>query len=281
MNHLKPKVSVILPVYNAEDFIHEAIYSILDQTLREFEFIILNDGSTDNTDKIIRSFKDPRIRYFSRDNMGLSFTLNEMLDLAQSELIARMDADDISYPNRLLMQYNEFIKNPNLVLVGGNVNYINVQGLFIGRSLSPSSNKAVKEKLKKGNVIFHPTTMFKKNACIDSGKYSLVVEKYIEDYLLWMSMLKHGEVKVLPDIVLSYRVHDGAISSEVPTALSELVSKICENKGAYKELSVDYARMISGDYVKVERKFGYKFTEVVRRLIIRMIDFYFFAKKTV
>ncbi|MBA3284207.1 MAG: glycosyltransferase family 2 protein, partial [Nitrosopumilus sp.] len=102
-----PKVTVLMPVYNASAYLHDAIQSILNQTFQDFEFLIIDDGSSDNSEIIIKGYKDKRIRFIKNEqNIGISATLNKGIELASCELIARMDADDVSYPKRLEKQYN-------------------------------------------------------------------------------------------------------------------------------------------------------------------------------
>lgn len=278
MNLNEIKVSVILPVYNGERYIYKSIDSVLKQTFINFELIIINDGSTDNTDNIIKKFDDKRIRYYSRENKGLTYTLNELVDSSNCDLIARMDADDICHEDRLKLQYKEFKKNSKLVIVSTNVNYIDEVEAHLGSSLSASSNFSVKSKLKKGNIIFHPTVMFKKEVFIKAGKYNTTVEKYLEDYLLWMSMLKFGDVKVLKDTLLLYRVHSDAISSHVPVMMGEIVMKIASNQGAYSSLEKDYNEMVSGKFEAVQRAGGHKVPKFIRVLLISVIDMLCFLR---
>ncbi len=114
----KPLVTVLMPVFNAEKYLREAIESILNQTLIEFEFLIIDDGSSDNSISIIRSYSDSRIRFIQNEhNLGISKTLNRGIELASAELIARMDADDISYPQRLQKQYDYINNNEDCALL--------------------------------------------------------------------------------------------------------------------------------------------------------------------
>ena len=114
----KPLVTVLMPVYNGEKYLREAMDSILKQTLTNFEFLIIDDGSKDSSVKIINSYNDPRIKLVKNEiNLGISKTLNRGIELASAELIARMDADDISYPSRLQKQYDYFTNNPECALL--------------------------------------------------------------------------------------------------------------------------------------------------------------------
>src|SRR3712207_1463638 len=118
MNLTKPDVTVLMPVFNAEKYIRKSIESILNQTFKSFEFLIIDDGSRDNSAGIVRSYADSRIRFIQNDkNLGITATLNKGIELASCELIARMDADDFSYPQRLERQYAYFQKHPDCALV--------------------------------------------------------------------------------------------------------------------------------------------------------------------
>src|SRR5688572_29034662 len=113
-----PRITVLMPVYNAASFLREAIESILQQTFRDFEFLIIDDGSTDESIAIVQAYKDPRIRFLQNDaNVGIAATLNRGIEMASCELIARMDADDISYPTRLQKQYDYMTLNPMCALL--------------------------------------------------------------------------------------------------------------------------------------------------------------------
>ncbi|MCP8319033.1 MAG: glycosyltransferase, partial [Candidatus Methylarchaceae archaeon HK01B] len=114
-----PKITILMSVYNGEKYLREAIDSILNQTFKDFEFLIINDGSTDRTVEILRSYHDSRIKIITNEkNMGLTKSLNKGLKIARSEYVARMDADDISYPRRLEVQYEYMKKNPDVGIVG-------------------------------------------------------------------------------------------------------------------------------------------------------------------
>ena len=124
-----PKISVLMCVYNDEDWLKNSIDSIVNQTFTDFEFVIVNDGSTDNSLEIINSYSDDRIRIINNEeNLGLPKSLNRGLNLCKSELIARMDADDISMNNRLEKQYKYLKKNKEIALIGGQAEYIDSDG---------------------------------------------------------------------------------------------------------------------------------------------------------
>ena len=114
----EPVISVVLPVYNCADYVAEAVQSILDQTFSNFEFLIIDDGSTDATSNVLQGFRDPRIRSITQENHGLAFTLNRGLELSRGRYVARQDADDISLPDRLGKQVAFLEAHPACALVG-------------------------------------------------------------------------------------------------------------------------------------------------------------------
>ena len=120
----KPEISVLMPAYNAGKYIGSAIESILVQSFSNFEFIIINDGSTDTTSEIIQSYSDPRIRVCNQQNLGIAKALNKGLSIASAELIARFDADDIALPHRLENQFRAFQEDRHLMVAGSSVIYI-------------------------------------------------------------------------------------------------------------------------------------------------------------
>jgi len=199
-----------MSVYNAEKYLHEAIESILNQTFTEFEFIIVNDGSTDTSLKIIESYKDERIVIINQKNTGLPKALNKGIDKSKSNFIARMDADDISLSERLERQYAFLMGNPGCVIVGSNAILIDMNGNYI----YTTSNKTSDNEIKKGlpdTSLLHPSVMFKKNIFYSAGKYCESMLKG-QDYVLFNRMAKFGEFYNIKEPLIKYRA--------VPTANS-------------------------------------------------------------
>ncbi len=160
----KPLVSVIMPVYNAEKYVGEAIESILNQTFTDFEFLIFNDGSTDNSSKIIKSYKDDRIIFFDyKENFGYVKHLNDGIKLAKGEYIARMDADDISLPERFQKQYDFLEKNKDVVLCGTWYRVLGTDKEYH----TLTNNDKLSVHLFFNNGIGHPTVFFRKNILVD------------------------------------------------------------------------------------------------------------------
>src|SRR5690606_18732647 len=145
--NITPQVSVILPVYNAGEHLHAAIQSILDQTFTDFEFIIINDGSTDGSDEIIRSFTDPRIQYIKTKNQGLALSLNQAIASSKAPLIARHDHDALARPHRLSNQLVHMQRHPEVGLLGTWATVMSIDGKTIGALEHPTDHTSICYKL--------------------------------------------------------------------------------------------------------------------------------------
>lgn len=197
-------VSVILPAYNAEKYIGEAIESILNQTYKNFELIIIEDCSTDKTADIVAKYakQDSRIKaIYKRQNngvIGFIKNLNEGIDLSKGEFIARMDADDISLPDRFQQQVNYLHVFKDVLLVGSGAIGINEEGNEVGRVIPvPDASKLLPFK----DVIMHPTVMLRNDF---EERYRLL---FCEDYDLWLQFLKNGkQLHNLPQPLIKYRI---------------------------------------------------------------------------
>lgn len=190
-----------MPVYNAQKYLREAIDSILQQTFTNFEFLIIDDGSTDASVDIIRSYTDPRIKFVQNEkNFGITFTLNRGISLADTEYIARMDADDVSHPERLEKQYQYALANPECALISTWVRQISDDGQF--EKLKGPKAGFIYSLMYGPSGIFHPTTMYKKSAVLHVGMYS---QEYAEDYNLWCKMARNFKIGYLRNALLDYR----------------------------------------------------------------------------
>ena len=198
----QPRLTVLMPVYNAERFLAEAIDSVLKQTFTAFEFLILDDGSSDRSVSIIKSYTDPRIRlYQNEQNMGISPTLNKGIALATTPLVARMDADDICYPERLQMQYNYLLANPDCALVSSWVRVITENGDFVRQDDFKSPYYYY--NLTFECWIYHPTIVFRKEAVQQIGGYTV---PYSEDFELFWQLSRKFKIHNLPEVLLDYRI---------------------------------------------------------------------------
>jgi glycosyltransferase involved in cell wall biosynthesis len=166
----KLAISVILPVYNGGEFLYEAIESILNQTLKNLELIIVNDGSTDESLSLIKSFNDSRIILISRKNKGLVASLNEMIDKSNADIIARQDADDISEPTRLQKQYDYLRNNPDVVAIGSSISTMDMAGKIINEHAVISGKRAVKSELLVRSPFAHGSVMMRKKALVSASK---------------------------------------------------------------------------------------------------------------
>jgi glycosyltransferase involved in cell wall biosynthesis len=211
-----PEISVIMPVYNGGTFLNDAIDSILDQTFQDFEFIIINDGSTDKTEEIILSYTDPRIIYVKNpSNLRLIKTLNLGVKLAKGKYIARMDADDISLPTRLEMQKQIFDTMANVDIVNINAYYLQENGVYFREQKSTITlgSEAIKHLSILQNFISHPGVMLKSELLKQYQYCDEESKEHIEDFDLWNRMLKDGCVcYTIEECLLYYRDNNTSIN---------------------------------------------------------------------
>lgn len=208
---MSPEVSIVMSVYNGERFLREAICSILEQTYSDYEYIIVDDGSTDNTASIVASIADQRIRLIHNEkNIGLAASLNRGISLAQGRFIARMDADDISLPERLARQIEAFQENPGLDLVACAFRYIDESGKILRQVRGLVNDLYRLWTLQFHNVYIHSSIMFRKDNQI-SYYYDEKI-KTAQDYNLWCRIAKKCNTKYLDIPLVYYRVSPQQIS---------------------------------------------------------------------
>ncbi len=186
-----PVVTVLMSVYNGENYLWEAIESILIQTYTNFEFIIIDDGSTDSSFEIIQSIKDPRIRPIkNRNNIGLAASLNTGLKLAKGKFVARMDADDISEAERLYEQVNILNSNTDIGLIGTHTYLIDRKDRVFNTWKPPTKHGDIIKTMRKGNSFCHGSVMLKKEATNTVGVYREKF-RYAQDYDFWLRISEH------------------------------------------------------------------------------------------
>lgn len=208
----QPLISVILPVYNSADYIKASVESILKQTYPHFELIIINDGSTDQSEVILKSFTDSRIRFVSQANQGLSKTLNTGISLSHGELIARQDSDDISKPERFEEQVRFLNAHQEVMLLGTRATIIDGSGKPTTKAHThPTSSAELKTDLLFNNPFVHSSVMFRKSILQKSGMY-ISSDQLFEDYHLWSVIAGFGEIANLPQQLLEYREVGSGIS---------------------------------------------------------------------
>lgn len=205
-------ISVIMPAYNAEAYISEAISSILNQTYTNFEFIIIDDGSTDRTPAIINKYarKDPRIKVITlRVNRGLAYALNRGLDAAHGTYIARMDADDISLPTRFEQQIAYLKKHKNVIAVGGQAELINKKGRIIGLKSFPNNPETLYKLMFEAMPIQHPILMTYAKYMKQSRYENKTTA---EDVSMFFKLLRFGDFGNIQNVIFQYRVHSDSNS---------------------------------------------------------------------
>lgn len=203
-----------MPVYNAERFVKKAIESILNQTYADFEFIIINDGSTDESEEVIKNFTDQRIHLISQGNQGIVSALNTGLKIAQGTYIARMDADDISEPTRLEKQVLFMQTNPEIALCGTWAWTIDEHDTITGNyTYPPTNHTAIRKAIIRHSPFIHPSVMFTQKAIKVVGSYSLKY-KHAEDYELWTRVVAKFKTANIPEYLLKYRIAEGSITQK-------------------------------------------------------------------
>lgn len=212
-NLLKPQISVILPAYNAEKYLHEAIDSILNQTYKNFELIILNDGSTDKTEEIILSYVDPRIRYIkNEENLKLIKTLNKGIVLARGKYIARMDADDISLPDRLEKEFDFMEKHPDISACSSKVYHLRGDKIKKGYFYPCVTPEGCAFCSIFRTPLSHPASFFKTDVLRKFKYDESVAAIHIEAFVLWGNLaLANKKMTVLNDRLLYYRDNEQSI----------------------------------------------------------------------
>jgi glycosyltransferase involved in cell wall biosynthesis len=208
-----PKVSVVMSVYNGERHLRQAVDSILCQTFTDFEFIIVDDGSTDRTPEILANYADERLVVIRQPHAGLSSALNRGIQIASAPYIARMDADDIALPERLEQQLAYLEAHPEVGLLGSWVYLINEQGEIIGQLSFPTDSNEIRRRMIVRNLLIHPTVMMRRELVIKAGLYDKDC-RYVEDYDLWFRMLSLCLIANLPIPLLKYRISETATTAK-------------------------------------------------------------------
>lgn len=265
MKKKKILISVIMPVYNTkETFLREAVESILAQTYQNFEFLIIDDGSGQSTKQVLRSYKDSRISIISQEkNQGVTKCLNTGLSQANGSYIARMDSDDVALPHRFEKQLAFMEKNKTAAACGG-IARIYGKNELAGTSLIRDKEvRRIRLSLYNEGIV-HPTAFIRKSA-LGGMKYD---ESFLkaQDYELWTRLIERGNIEILPEIVLLYRVHDGQISrkmkKEQDSCREKIQMKMLNRMGVFsreeKKLYLDFAnfkgRYTAGDYWRLIKK---------------------------
>lgn len=246
-----PIISVVMPVYNAENYLDEAIESILNQTYQDFEFIIINDGSEDKSLEIIEKYQkqDKRIVLISRENKGLIESLNEGIEKASGKYIARMDADDISLPERFEKQINLMIKE-KIDICGGHYFIIDENNRYLSSRVVSSKIDFNKIILSRSVPFAHGSVMFRKSF-YNENKLKYGNTEYIkaEDYALWINFAEHNaKISNVDDFLFKYRHLQNSLSKQTINykhALELSKNYISENNKLLDDLFDNYKDRIN------------------------------------
>lgn len=209
-----PVVSVLMAVYNSERYLGQAVESILNQTLRELELIVLDDGSTDRSLAILQDYaaQDSRIRLHHQRNCGIPQTRNRLLALAAAELIAVMDSDDVALPQRLARQVMFLQQQPQVVCLGSAFELIDAQNRRITTLPVPLADAEIQRQILAGHAaIFQPCAMMRRTAVRQVGGYNPAMTQ-AEDLDLWLRLGEVGELANLPEALVQYRLHADSVS---------------------------------------------------------------------
>ncbi|MFH0976551.1 MAG: glycosyltransferase [Spirochaetota bacterium] len=274
---VNPKVTVLMSVYNGDRYLREAIESILSQTFTDFEFLIVNDGSTDSSKDIILTYNDSRIRLIDNGhNLGLTASLNHGLDLAKGEYIARMDADDISLPERLEKQVAFMDANNNIAVCGTCAEIINDKKERVGEFTNPELPDNIKTALFFFNPIAHPTVLMRKNIIIKAGKYNT---EYLrtQDYELWIRLFLSGhEFYNLQERLIIYRNHENNITnSDLNNQLFyaekslQYLYKTYLNQNNFSFIKI-FIQSLTSQSISISICMFFKFLFLLRKLKVRL-----------
>lgn len=223
-----PIVTVFMAAYNAEEFIEESIISILNQSFKDFELIIVNDGSTDNTVAIVEQIKDPRIKLVHNpENMGLQATRNRLLDLATGKYIAILDSDDIASPDRLEAQVSFLENHSEIALCGGHAEVIDENDQFTGVKYIQPCNETLETFMLFGNPFVNSTVLFRKKVFLELKGYRDYAPA--EDFDLFVRIAAKHRVANLDKTLVKYRVHQSNVSKKENHLQLKNENRILEN----------------------------------------------------
>jgi len=204
---MNPRVTVLMPAYNAGKYIAEAVQSVLDQTFTDYELLVVDDGSSDDTVAVLERFDDARIRLVKQERTGISPALNRGLGLAAGEFICRFDADDVCFPHRLQLQVAYLDAHPGHLVVGSDAEYISEDGehLFHFRCAGHSHEEIV-GGIYRHCPFIHSAVLYRKEAILMAGGYSLLAHTF-EDYLLWIRLVTMGKCANLDEALIRVRIN--------------------------------------------------------------------------
>lgn len=240
---INPKVSVVIPAYNHEKYVGEAIQSVLDQTFRDFELIIINDGSTDHTEAEILKFKDERIRYYSQENQGLSATLNRGIELARGEFFNFLPSDDAFLSEKLATQLKAFEESKDIgivfsyqIVIDGEGREVKDDPIVDWFNVPFETKEEIFPALFERNFLSAPTTLVRMECFKRVGLFDESF-KTAQDYDLWMRILKCYDIRLIKAPLLKLRWHGGNLTYRTTPETELERSKVLLK--AYRDLNIE------------------------------------------
>lgn len=270
---MPPKVTVLMSVYNGERYLQEAIDSILNQTFTNFEFVIIDDRSTDGTRTILDRYTDSRIvRLYNDQNIGLTRSLNRGLKVAHGQVIARQDADDISLPARLAKQVAYLEEHPQVGLLGTQIKLLNRLGLPLNAAKLPASHSLIVWTLLFRNAFAHPTVMMRKSILDQVGGYDPSFQ-VTQDYELWTRLIGKTRFANLLEALVIHRRSWGSVSARQAEMQKANTHRIIQRVNSWllrEEVSTNYA-----EWINQSRESHCSLTnEQIKQTIAFLIDLY-------
>jgi len=229
---MSPLVSIIVPIYNGESYMYDAISSVLNQTYKNIEVVVVLDGCTDGTEGIMQKYfsHDARVKVISRENKGLIYTLNEALSLSSGKFIARMDADDTMHIDRIRLQVEFLLKRPKVAFVGSSIRRMSPHGKLGWPRFVFGSDKWIRSSFYFGNPFCHPTVMFNTQVIDRLDLNYSESFKYVEDLeLFYRLVLKGYKVANLRKMLLNYRLTPEGVSRKFLTEQKAAASTVYAN----------------------------------------------------
>jgi glycosyltransferase involved in cell wall biosynthesis len=264
-NTTNPKVSVVMPVYNAEKFLRESLDSILRQTFEDFEVIIINDGSTDDSKSIINEYqkRDDRIIVHHQKNHGVVYTANRAIQMAKGEYIARMDADDVSFPDRFLQEVEILDRHPKTVLVCSSFEVFDSNGEFRYRDLVPPNTEDIKRALYLRNPIANGSTMVRKKALEEAGLFD---EVFAEDFHMWMKLINKGDFEGTGTVLYRWRMNPNGLTLSNNSLSIHQGKNYINNlwqEGVPRNVTRKEIAKLIANYKKVHKAKGMEFSNII------------------
>ncbi len=264
-----PLVSILMPLYNGERYVQQAIQSVVEQTYTNWELLVLNDGSTDNSEQIVREFTDERIRYMQNtENKGIVYTRNRIFELAKGYYWAILDCDDIAHPQRIAKQVAYLQQNPQCVLCGTWAKKINENGARIGKLQPPVANENIRiNQLFQSSFI--QSSVLLRTEAMQNIQYNADFP-VAEDFDLWERLLQKGAGHNLPEYLLEYRWYEGNTSTKKEALMQRLrnavLSRQIRKLGKFSEQEIEQIATIGSLQIIEEKAFFKKVKQTLLKL---------------